>query len=92
MPIQREICIFHYAPLDSPPILRRISVDGYESRDYISREASLILKSNGVYTVRGSETCVVNSKSNADGARLKWKLDYIVQDRRAEATGKIISG
>jgi hypothetical protein len=91
MPVQREIYLFHYAPLDSPPILRRISVNNNEARDYISREASLNLKTNGVYTVRGSETCTMNS-TDTDSGKLKWKLDYVVQDRRVEGTGKIMSG
>jgi hypothetical protein len=100
VPVKRQIFIFHRSTLDSSPVLRRITVNGDEGRDYLSRQASLTLK-NGVYIVRGHETSSLSSL--ADGAdsiisvadtnaKLKWKLEYIVRDRRAEATGKILSG
>jgi hypothetical protein len=93
MPVRHKKSFFHYAPLDSPPILRRLTVNGDESRDYISRQASLSLKSNGVYTVRGSETCVLAPSSpNAKIGKLPWKFDYVVDDRRNETTGKIMAG
>ena len=100
MPVRRQIFVFHRSTLDSSPVLRRITVNGDESRDYLSRQASLTLK-NGVYTVRGHETSSLSSLadstdialSDADpSAKLKWKLEYIVQDRRAETSGKILQG
>ncbi|KAJ6621228.1 hypothetical protein B0H10DRAFT_1675858, partial [Mycena sp. CBHHK59/15] len=35
-PVKRETFHFHYAPLDSLPILRRITVNEDETRDFIS--------------------------------------------------------
>lgn len=98
MPIKRESFNFHYAPFDSVPILRRITVNGEESRDYISRQASLTLKSNGVYTVRGTEPSSLPSSYLDDASaklnlgsssKLRWKFDYMVANRK---TGKVIDG
>lgn len=50
-PISRQIFNFHYAALEALPVLRRITANGDEARDYITRQASLGLKVNGVYTV-----------------------------------------
>ncbi|EPQ60355.1 hypothetical protein GLOTRDRAFT_30337, partial [Gloeophyllum trabeum ATCC 11539] len=36
LPSKREIFTFHHSALDSPPVLRRLTVNGDESRDYIS--------------------------------------------------------
>ncbi|KAG8988391.1 hypothetical protein FRB90_002767 [Tulasnella sp. 427] len=69
----RDTFIFHHAKFDSPPTLRRVTLNGDESKDYISREASLSLKENGVYTAQGWE----------DKAKLFWKLEYLVDDRKA---------
>jgi len=103
MSSKRQRFHFHYAPFDGLPILRRITVNGEESRDYISRQASLSLKSNGVYTVRGTETSSLPA-SYSDGAnsltsshgpdtfKLRWRFDYMVDDRRVEATGRIMDG
>lgn len=98
-PIKRETFNFHYAPLDGLPILRRITVNGDESRDYISRQATLCLKANGVYTVQGGESyhtsppfieCGV-SKTGTDHTKLKWKFDYLVNDR-LEQSGRVFAG
>jgi hypothetical protein len=98
MPAKRQSFNFHYAPFDGLPTLRRITVNGDETRDYISRQASLSLKSNGVYTVRGTETSLlpacVTGQGNycSDPAKLKWKFDYMVDDRRVDSTGQIMVG
>jgi hypothetical protein len=100
MPVNRQIFIFHRSTLDSSPVLRRITVNGDEGRDYLSRQASLTLK-NGVYTVRGHEIPSLSSFADSTditisdagaNARLKWKLEYMVQDRRADTSGKILNG
>jgi len=97
MPVKRQIFIFHRSALDSSPVLRRITVNGDEGYDYLSRQASLTLK-NGVYTVRGHETSSLFSHTDPaivgvdTSAKLKWKLEYIVRDRKAETSGKIING
>lgn len=88
-PITRQAFYFHYAPFDGLPVLRRITTNGEESRDYISRQASLGLKSNGVYTVRGSEVSFSptpheqepKTHHGPDSANLSWRFDYLVDDR-----------
>lgn len=67
--------------LDTPPILRRMFLNGDVKRDYLSREASLSLKNNGVYFVRGTE----------DKGRMFWQFTYFVDDRR-NAAGEKMSG
>ncbi|KAF8585124.1 hypothetical protein K439DRAFT_1344135 [Ramaria rubella] len=72
---------FHHATFESPPVLRRITVNG-DMNDYISRQAVLTLKHNGVYAVESTE----------DKGKVAWKFEYLVEDRRAPETGKIING
>ncbi|KAJ1302593.1 hypothetical protein OPQ81_002910 [Rhizoctonia solani] len=72
---------FHHGVAESDPMLRRLTINGVEDRDYLSREASLSVKSNGVYTVKGAE----------DRGRFQWKLEYLVEDRRGPS-GAVISG
>ncbi|KAJ7492486.1 hypothetical protein FB451DRAFT_1218489 [Mycena latifolia] len=100
-PVKRDAYNFHWAPLDGLPILRRLTVNDDESRDYISRQASLSLRTNGVYTVQGSESCHLsstcfesgdsNSKIGPDNTKLKWKFDYLVNDR-LEQSGRVVDG
>ncbi|KAJ6604790.1 hypothetical protein DFH09DRAFT_821654, partial [Mycena vulgaris] len=96
-PVKRETFNFHYAPLDGLPILRRLTVNGDESRDYISRQASLSLKTNGVYTVNGSESshlppsCFELGNFSRDSTKLKWQFDYLVNDR-LELSGRVVDG
>lgn len=98
MPTKRETFAFHYATLDSPPTLRMVSIIGDESRDYISRQATLSVKVNGVYTVLGTETFIASIlNSDAHGSRLqnvrlRWKFDYLVSDRKVDGTGKTLPG
>jgi hypothetical protein len=92
MPIRREAFFFHYSALDSSPVIRRLVVNGEESKDYISRKAALCLKLNGVYTIRGIETSALAvTDSKAEISKLKWRFDYAVDDRRNDA-GKILPG
>ncbi|KAH9004301.1 hypothetical protein EDB86DRAFT_2887904 [Lactarius hatsudake] len=92
MPAERKSFTFHHASLDTPPVLRRLLVNGDESHDYLSRQAYLILKANGPYTVHGTEP--VQSPRlfpNSEPPVLTWRFDYFVGDRRTEA-GRIIPG
>ena len=92
MPLQRKSFAFHHSALDTPPVLRRLMVNGDRSHDYLSRQAYLILKANGPYTVQGTE--LVQSLRHspvADPPVLTWRFDYVVGDRRTEA-GRIIPG
>ncbi|KAF5388596.1 hypothetical protein D9757_004687 [Collybiopsis confluens] len=86
IPVTRQTFNFHYAPFDGQPVLRRISVKG-NSRDHVSRQATISLKSNGVYEVRGIETSLISSKmrglgTSVEAPKLRWKLDYYVDDRK----------
>lgn len=58
-----------------------MTVNGVEDRDYLSREAALSVKSNGIYTVKGTE----------DRGRFEWKFEYLVEDRRGPS-GAVIQG
>lgn len=107
VPATREVFRFHYAPLDGLPILRRLIINGDESRDFLSRQAYLSLKSSGMYTVHGTEiasptvmlasSLTLNDKAEVNqgldaAAKLYWQFDYSVEDRRAEQTGKVVDG
>ena len=89
-PISRQVFNFHYATLESLPVLRRITVNGDEARDYITRQASLGLKVNGVYTVQGNEVPSLPA-TFCDGdppVKLCWNFEYFVDDRKVDTTGK----
>ena len=92
MPAERKSFVFHHSSLDTPPVFRRLLVNGDESQDYLSRQAYLILKANGPYTVQGAEP-VQSARffPNSESAVLTWRFDYLVGDRRTEA-GRIIPG
>ncbi|KAG9222494.1 hypothetical protein CCMSSC00406_0002829 [Pleurotus cornucopiae] len=101
MPVHRKTYNFHYAPFDSPPILRRVMVNKQESRDYISRQALLSIKDNGVYTVRGVETATFSVPYAKEGSgslyahvdcKMRWKFEYLVANRRLEKTGRFLDG
>ena len=55
-PVRRETSIYHHSILDSLPALRRLTLADSEDKDYISRQASLTIKANGVYVVTGTES------------------------------------
>jgi hypothetical protein len=98
IPAARQAFVFHYAPFDSPPVLRRLTVNGDESHDYISRQASLSIKSNGVYTVRGTETSLIamhsiySTPNHSFDMKISWQFDYMVSERRVDSTCKFING
>lgn len=92
MPMQRRSFAFHYSELDTPPVLRRLMLNGDESRDYLSKQAYLTLKANGPYTVQGIEHVQSSPLFLAnEHSVLSWRFDYLVGDRRTEA-GRIIPG
>jgi len=68
--------------LESLPTVRRIVVNGDQRYNYLKRNASLALRSNGVYEVHGKD----------EKGEIAWKFEYVVEDRRSETTGKAISG
>ncbi|KAJ7597476.1 hypothetical protein C8J56DRAFT_818049 [Mycena floridula] len=93
MPVKREAFHFHYAPLDGPPVLRRITVKDEDPRDYISRQAILPLKFNGPHSVQGTESLLpsdaINLRVSQSNLKVTWRLDYLVQDRRTNAQGRV---
>lgn len=100
-PLSKELYLFHYGAFDPPPILRRLTMAANESKDFISRHAILTLRANGVYAVNGTETLdysppnhqqVDRRGSSRDQSKLRWRFEYLVEDRRSETTGKVISG
>jgi hypothetical protein len=92
MPFQRKSFAFHYSELDTPPVLRRLMLNGDGSRDYLSRQAYLVLKANGPYSVQGTESAHSSRLfPSTEHSILSWRFDYFVGDRRTEA-GKIIPG
>lgn len=90
MPVKRESFAFHYATLDGPPMLRRVTVGGDESRDHLSRHAALNIKTNGVYTVLGSESMALGSSQ--DHVKMQWKFDYLVDDRYTDGSRRVLPG
>lgn len=99
-PITRQIYHFHYAPFDGLPLLRRVTVNGEQKQDFVSRQARLTLKSNGVYTIHGVEmsslpTSVLDfhgsNHEEFEPIKLRWQFDYVVDDR-IDTSGRIIDG
>ncbi|PPQ79418.1 hypothetical protein CVT25_002689 [Psilocybe cyanescens] len=89
-PVTRQAFHFHYAPFESPPILRRVTVNFDETHDYLSKQALLTLKNNGVYVLHGHEM----SQPTPEGESLKlyWQFEYLIDDRRVETSGRIMEG
>jgi hypothetical protein len=99
-PITRQIYHFHYAPFDGLPLLRRVMINGESNRDFVSRQARLSLKSNGVYSIHGVEmSSLPTSVLDFDGSnheefepiKLRWQFDYVVDDR-IDVSGRFIDG
>ncbi|KAF8204094.1 hypothetical protein BJ912DRAFT_920043 [Pholiota molesta] len=93
-PITRQAFHFHDAPFETPPILRRITVNGDDTHDYASKQALLTLKTNGVYVLHGHEISVANNHNNHDSEPLKlhWQFEYLVDDRIADKSGRVMEG
>lgn len=94
LPIKTQSCVFHHAPLDPLPVLRKMVMAGDDTRDYISRQASLAIKSNGVYSVSGTETfdpgpssphgpdSLSPPQTGHHPTKLTWRFEYAVDDIR----------
>ncbi|KAI0361139.1 hypothetical protein OH77DRAFT_1364735, partial [Trametes cingulata] len=90
-PTRRQSSVYHHGALDSAPVLRRLTLAGNEEKDYISRHASLTIKSNGVYAVTGTEW--FDDPAHASGSghggeplRLRWRFQYAVDDLPADGS------
>ena len=92
VPLKRERFVFHHSTLDIPPAIRRLSVNGDESKDYLSKHAYLSVKSSGgpqVYAVCGSEVRRWSGGDDTAGQsegcspiKLEWRFEYTVEDKR----------
>ena len=95
MPLKRESFLFNRSALDTSPSIRRLSVNEDESRDYLSQNAYLSVKSHGgfqVYAVCGSEIrrgsggedTVGRSEGGVGSSpiKLEWRFEYAVEDKR----------
>jgi hypothetical protein len=89
-PIIRQAFHFHYAPFESPPVLRRVTVNDDETHDYVSKQAYLTTKTNGVYVLYGHEMSTTTHDSEA--SKLYWQFEYLVDDRLLDGSGRIIEG
>lgn len=74
---------FSAQAFDTPPTLRRLTVNDEEKRDYLSRQANLVIRENGTYVLRGNE----------GRRKLRWEFSYLVSDRKRQGSGTgIMSG
>lgn len=91
-PAKRQTFIFHHGALDGLPALRQVTLFGDDTKDYISRQASLSLKPNGVYAVSGQETFEPTPPGHLQtSSKLTWRFEYVVDDLR-DSKGKTVSG
>ena len=86
-PVGKQSFHFHYAPFDGPPVLRRVTTNGLDTHDYVSRQALLTLRANGVYFVQGYEVSVA-----AESVKLEWRFEYLVDERRSDTSRKFAEG
>lgn len=90
LPVNRESHFFHHATLDRAPTLNRITVNGDESRDFTTRQATLTLKDNGVFYVHGTEDHRIEGTARI--VRLNWRFEYLVASRKPGPRGKVHRG
>ncbi|KAJ3488192.1 hypothetical protein NLI96_g3011 [Meripilus lineatus] len=91
-PAKRQSFVFHHGTLDGLPALRQLTLLGDDTKDFISRQASLTLKPNGVYSVSGIETFdAIAAGHLQSSSKLFWRFEYLVDDLR-DKRGKIVSG
>ncbi|KAI0830756.1 hypothetical protein BC628DRAFT_1500564 [Trametes gibbosa] len=89
-PVRPQRSVYHHSAFDSAPVLRRLTVAGNEEKDYISRQASLTLKENGVYAVCGAEAFEdhpPHGQGHGTTLQLKWRFEYVVDDLRTGGGG-----
>ncbi len=68
--------------LERLPTLRRLTRDLEQDFDYLTRQAVLNLRKNGVYRVSGGE----------GKGKLAWVFEYVVDDRRSRKKGQALPG
>ncbi|WVW87108.1 hypothetical protein I302_109165 [Kwoniella bestiolae CBS 10118] len=75
-PKERDRWLFHHAALEGLPVLRRLTINGDDKYDYLSRGATLQIKEPGVYSVCGVE----------ERGKAEWKFEYLVQNKLSAST------
>lgn len=96
-PIRRHSFLFHHAALESSPVLRQLFVPGGENKDYLARQASLCIKQNGVYVVKGTEVSELSVSTSPHSSqahhhvKFDWRFEYVVNDRKG-SLGKPVPG
>lgn len=102
-PMEHQPFLFHNASLEPPPTLRKLTMASDDSRDFMSRQASLCIKSNGVYSVFGTESfdrgppsplshSMSFLGSHHEPYKLNWRFEYMVEDSYVESTGRARPG
>jgi len=71
---------YNWSKMQSDPVLRKLRVPLYGEKDFLTRQACLSIRDNGVWEVHGKE-----------GRGGKWKFTYKVEDRLT-LLGKAKSG
>lgn len=91
-PAIRKTFAFHNHPTaDYLPILKRAVILNDDPKDCVSRQALITLRTNGVYSISGTETYDLTPStaghfglpvSKDPHPKLKWRFEYLVTDHR----------
>lgn len=84
-PAETQTFVFHHGALEPQPVLRKLTLAGDDSRDYLSRQASLVIKENGIYSVSGTDSFDSNATAThlvslRQPLKLNWRFEYRVDD------------
>lgn len=85
LPVKRIAYPFHHAALDRAPCLTRVAVASDETRDFVTRTASLPLREDGVFFVSGTEDARIEPGRIV---RLAWRFEYFVAHRISSGGGR----
>ncbi|KAH9944004.1 uncharacterized protein BXZ73DRAFT_96519 [Epithele typhae] len=75
-PVGLETSTYHHGALDGVPTLRRLTLADREDKDYISRQARLSVRANGVYVVSGAEPFDLPFVPTSARPTLVWRFDF----------------
>jgi hypothetical protein len=89
MPTTKQAYRFHYAPFEGLPILRRLTINGDENHDFLSRQAYLGLKSKGVYIVHGTEVASPAAVSSGSSISVDNALEMAHASGRTPEQSKL---
>ncbi|KAL7418837.1 hypothetical protein Q5752_006521 [Cryptotrichosporon argae] len=78
----RDQWFFHYSPLQSLPVLRRLTINGDDKHDHLARETTLQIRDPGVWAITGG---------SGDGrGEAAWQFSYLVTPRLCKQTGELV--